>query len=245
MLSGYFKTLYRDTMSRAYSTAYEHIATTINADSALLDCGASDGHTFDVLRSEYGLLVEQYSGIEWSKALVHKGKEKGLDITQGDLNKVLPYETDRFSCIYGLSVLEHLLNPCHYLRECHRVLRPGGRIVLLTPNISTYFTIALLAVGKMPSSGPHPDSNELLRSEEVFKVSSDTLQPDTEIDTPSHRHLVVFSYRILHKYLQMTGFKNVVGRGFGLYPFPKFLQGGLERLDPYHCHQMVFVAEKK
>ena len=62
MLSGYFKTLYRDTMSRAYSTAYEHIATTINADSALLDCGASDGHTFDVLRSEYGLLVVNRPG---------------------------------------------------------------------------------------------------------------------------------------------------------------------------------------
>ena len=48
------------------------------------------------------------------------------------------------------------------LRIASRILENGGKLILLTPNISTFFTIALLLVGKMPSSGPHPDSNELL-----------------------------------------------------------------------------------
>lgn len=245
MLHKYFKALYQDTMSRAYSAAHEHIAASISSDSILLDCGANDGRTFELLRNKYGLLPKQYRGVEWNQTLVQRGQGKGLDITQGDLNRNLIYETGTFSCIYGLSVLEHLLNPCHYLKECYRLLRPGGRLVLLTPNVSTYFTIVLLLAGKMPSSGPHPDSNELLKSEEIFKVSSETLQPDTESDTPVHRHLIIFSYRVLHKYLCMAGFTNVRGRGFGLYPFPKFLQPILERLDPYHCHQMVFTAEKQ
>jgi hypothetical protein len=68
--------------------------------------------------------------------------------------------------------------------------------------------------------------------------------PDTESDTPVHRHLIVFSYRVLMQYLKMIGFSNVKGRGFGLYPFPRSMQPFLERLDPYHCHQMVMVAEK-
>ncbi len=124
------------------------------------------------------------------------------------------------------------------------MLRPSGRLVLLTPNISTYFTALLILLGKMPSSGPHPDSDELLKAEEIFKVSSENLMPDAESDAPVHRHLVVFSYRVLRRYLDLIGFSSVTGHGFGLYPFPIFMQPLLERLDPYHCHQMVFVATK-
>lgn len=124
------------------------------------------------------------------------------------------------------------------------MLQHDGKLVLLTPNISTYFTALLILMGKMPSSGPHPDSDALLKNEELFKVSSDQLQPDTERDTPVHRHLVVFSYRVLRDYLKMIGFVEVRGYGFGLYPFPNFMQPVLERIDPYHCHQMVFVARK-
>jgi hypothetical protein len=123
-------------------------------------------------------------------------------------------------------------------------LKQGGTFVLLTPNISTYFTAILILLGRMPSSGPHPDSDVLVKEEEVFKVSSDQLQWDTESDTPVHRHLVVFSYKVLKKYLKMLGFSHIRGYGFGLYPFPNFIQPVFEKIDPYHCHQMVFIAKK-
>jgi hypothetical protein len=137
-----------------------------------------------------------------------------------------------------------LLKLCAYLTECYRSLEPGGTLVILTPNISTFFTVALLLAGRMPSSGPHPDSDALSKREQVFKVSDAMLEPDTEFDTPVHRHLIVFSYRTLKIYLEMRGFSDVRGHGFGLHPFPNFMQKALERLDPYHCHQMVFVATK-
>ena len=68
--------------------------------------------------------------------------------------KALPFDDKSFDYVYGLSVLEHLLNPCQFLRETHRVLNEGGTLVILTPNISTFFTAALILMGKMPSSGP-------------------------------------------------------------------------------------------
>jgi SAM-dependent methyltransferase len=244
MLRQYFKTLYKDTMSRAYSTAYEHIAASITADSAILDCGANNGWTFRLLAERYRLRADQYSGIEWSEQSAAEGRGTGLDITAGDLNKGIQRESETYSCVYALSLLEHLLNPCRFLKECHRVIKPGGRLVLLTPNISTYFTAMLILAGKMPSSGPHPDSNELLEAEELFKVRADSAQVDTEGDTPGYRHIVVFSYRVLRQYLGMIGFNQIEGHGFGLYPFPRFTQPLLERIDPYHCHQMVFVATK-
>lgn len=244
MFGNYFKTLYQNTMHRAYSAAYHHIASSITDSSMVLDCGANNGWTFEQISKQSKLNKDQYVGIEWNASLVEEGKQKGLNITKGDLNYGVNFDNDTFSCIYALSVLEHLLNPCRFLKDCHRVLKPGGQLVLLTPNISTYFTAALILAGKMPSSGPHPDSDQLLKAEELFKVSSDTLTSDVESDTSIHRHLVVFSYRVLSKYLQMMDFTNVNGEGFGLYPFPNFTQPFLEKIDPYHCHQMVFVATK-
>lgn len=244
LLNGYFKNLYKRTMREAYRTAKEEIVASLRGGGAVLDCGANKGGMFDVLSQRIPLLPMQYFGIEWDRDCVDEGRKRGLQIVSADLNKEMPYESKMFSCVFGLSVLEHLLNGCRFLRECHRVLQLDGKLVILTPNISTYFTAALILAGKMPSSGPHPDSDALIKKEELFKVSSDHLQPDAERDTPLHRHLVVFSYRVLRDYLNMIGFVDVRGYGFGLYPFPKPIQPLLERIDPYHCHQMVFVARK-
>ncbi len=150
-----------------------------------LDCGAGHGHMYDHLYSETGLTKDSYYGIEWNNHSVEIASKKDLSIIQCDLNKRIPHPDNRFNCIFGLSILEHLMNPCRYLNECYRVLDKGGTLIIFTPNISTYFTAALILAGRMPSSGPHPDSDRLLRSENLFKVSSELLQHDTEQDMPA------------------------------------------------------------
>ena len=231
-------------MDESYAKARNAIADALQDGGNCLDCGAGDGHEFEWLRQLVRLEPSQYHGVEWYTKAVEAGRGQGLNVVHGDLNAKLDFADEHFRCIFGLSVLEHLLNPCNFLRESYRCLEPGGTLVLLTPNISTFFTIALLLVGKMPSSGPHPDSDALLAQQETFRVSSENLKHDTETDTPVHRHLIVFSYRVLRTYLEMLGFEHVKGYGFGLYPFPNFTQRLFERIDPYHCHQMVFVASK-
>jgi SAM-dependent methyltransferase len=244
MIEKYFKTLYRRTMAESYSVSYRKISKILAHGGLCLDCGANNGNFFQNINQYIELEKTRYYGIEWNKESVAQAQKKGLKVIQSDLNQVLPFDNEKFQCVFGLSVLEHLLNGCKFMKECHRVLRYKGKLVLLTPNISTFFSIALLLIGKMPSTGPHPDSNEILSKEEIFKVSSANIVNDTESETPCHRHLVVFSYRVLKRYLAMIGFTNIQGYGFGLYPFPNFMQPMLETLDPYHCHQMVFVAEK-
>jgi SAM-dependent methyltransferase len=231
-------------MAQSYGKALSEIACAINRGGAVLDCGAHSGHMFDKLAQRTTLSSERYFGVEWDQRMVEQAQQRGLQVKWGDLNKGIPYEDGTFSCVYALSLLEHLLNGCRFMKECHRVLADDGTLILLTPNIATYFTAMLVLMGKMPSSGPHPDSDALVKKEEIFKVSGDAIQPDTERDTPVHRHLVVFSYRVLRDYLHMIGFRDVRGYGFGLYPFPNFIQPLLEQIDPYHCHQMVFIAQK-
>ena len=231
-------------MTESYDLAAREIAKAVASGGDCLDCGANEGYWYSKLSDEVGMPAEHYYGIEWNKECAEMAQRRGISVSQGDLNKNLPFHHNKFACVFGLSVLEHLLHPCNFLKESHRVLAPGGKLVILTPNISTYFTIALLLAGKMPSSGPHPDSNNLLKSEELFKVSPDSQESDAEADTPVHRHLIVFSFKVLRRYLESLGFSEVKGYGFGLYPFPNFAQPLLERIDPLHCHQMVFVATK-
>lgn len=244
MIAAYFRRLYRHTMDQAYGHAHQEIIGALNTGGECLDCGANGGYWFNTLSQEIGLSPARYHGIEWSEPSARSAQAAGINVIHGDLNKPMPFDSNKFRCIFGLSVLEHLLHPCRFLAESYRTLEPGGKLILLTPNISTYFTAALILAGKMPSSGPHPDSSALLKSEELFKVSHESLQSDADIDTPEHRHLVVFSYLVLKRYLTLLGFRQISGHGFGLYPFPIFMQPLLQAIDPYHCHQMVFVATK-
>lgn len=231
-------------MGKAYKLAIDAISDSLTEGGKVLDCGAHNGKMYETLSEIITIDKEQYYGVEWNAYLANEASSKGLAVIQSDLNKGLPYPDGEFKCVFALSLLEHLINPCRYINECYRVLQDEGSLILLTPNISTYFTAFLILLGKMPSSGPHPDSTHLLKKEEIFKVSSESLQPDPEGETPVHRHFIVFSYRVLKDYLSSAGFGKVAGYGFGLYPFPNFMQPIFEKIDPYHCHQMVFIANK-
>jgi SAM-dependent methyltransferase len=52
-----------------------------------------------------------------------------------DLNSRFPLEAERFDFISCIEGIEHLQDPFEFVRECHRVLKPGGMLVLSTPNI--------------------------------------------------------------------------------------------------------------
>ena len=60
----------------------------------------------------------------------------GVDVVH-DLNQLpLPFEDGRFSEILCLDVFEHVDYP-PLLKECHRILKPGGRVVLEVPHFSS------------------------------------------------------------------------------------------------------------
>jgi 2-polyprenyl-3-methyl-5-hydroxy-6-metoxy-1,4-benzoquinol methylase len=44
---------------------------------------------------------------------------------------------DRFDAAVALEIIEHLENPWHFARECAAALRPGGVVVVSTPNIQS------------------------------------------------------------------------------------------------------------
>jgi ubiquinone/menaquinone biosynthesis C-methylase UbiE len=54
----------------------------------------------------------------------------------------LPFDADVFDLILCEYVAEHVDDPAAMFAEMHRVLRPGGRILMLTPSLYSYKTAA-------------------------------------------------------------------------------------------------------
>jgi ubiquinone/menaquinone biosynthesis C-methylase UbiE len=54
-------------------------------------------------------------------------------VVQGDAQK-LPFASGSFDMVISCETIEHLPNVQAGLREMHRVTRPGGRLLLTTPN---------------------------------------------------------------------------------------------------------------
>ncbi len=64
---------------------------------------------------------------------ITNGLSRLVSFQQADLNMPLKFHEARFDHIIGISVLQAVANPIFTLSELHRVLKPGGTLVLSLP----------------------------------------------------------------------------------------------------------------
>jgi 2-polyprenyl-3-methyl-5-hydroxy-6-metoxy-1,4-benzoquinol methylase len=100
------------------------------AGGALLEVGCGYGFLLDEAKPYFDHRV----GIDLSPA-VERAAARADRVYQGGL-EALP-AGERFDCIILLSVIEHVHTPVDYLRTVGERLRPGGKVVVATPNVDS------------------------------------------------------------------------------------------------------------
>lgn len=73
------------------------------------------------------------SGVDREKSSVELLSD--LDVRQCDISEqALPFDDDTFDVIYHKSLIEHLYDPLYLMDETYRVLKKGGKLIILTPD---------------------------------------------------------------------------------------------------------------
>jgi len=115
----------------------EAIERLVRPGDRLLDAGCGSGRLFTYdLRGRASLVV----GVDVASDLAHN---PNVDAPLRASLTALPFVSETFDLIICKHVLEHLEEPEPACRELARVLRPGGRLLILTPNRFHY--VPLLA----------------------------------------------------------------------------------------------------
>jgi len=77
-------------------------------------------------------------------------RDLGLPAIGLDAGGGLPFRSGALAGILAGEIIEHLFDPERLLRECHRVLRPGGMLVVTTPNLAGLQDRLRFLVGRAP-----------------------------------------------------------------------------------------------
>jgi len=94
----------------------------------LLDLSAGGGDTSAALaKLGYRVIATDYTVPPPVDGVVRVG---GVD-----LNHFLPFRSESFDAVDIVEVIEHIENQAQLVREIHRVLKPGGVLLVSTPNV--------------------------------------------------------------------------------------------------------------
>ncbi|NGO72805.1 class I SAM-dependent methyltransferase [Streptomyces boncukensis] len=119
-----------------------------SAPGTVLDIGCGDGSA--AATASRLLRRHHIVGVDWSQDALRRAASR-LTAVRGELSEPgLPFRTDSADAVLFSEVIEHLVDPDAALDELHRVLRPGGHLLLSTPNLAAWYNRALLLVGTQP-----------------------------------------------------------------------------------------------
>lgn len=114
-----------------------------------LDVGCGDGQFFRGLRRHFQ--IEDAFGVDSSGTALLAANKEGLQTKKVDLSSdVLPFANGTFDTVSMIEVIEHLHDVEHCLKEVSRVLRPGGFLLLTTPNMASWHGRVSLIAGYQP-----------------------------------------------------------------------------------------------
>jgi len=119
---------------RRHEAAYLHLIGHC-ADAVVLEAGCGEGYGAQLIRTvarrvialDYDELTSRHVARAYPRLNVLRGNLAALPVRDGGVDVVA-----------NLQVIEHLWDQEGFLAECRRVLRPGGTLIVTTPNRLTF-----------------------------------------------------------------------------------------------------------
>lgn len=103
------------------------------ASARVLDVGCGSG----VLLARMKSLGWDVEGVEVDPGGVEAGRKRGVSVRLGTVaDQSFPEAS--FDAVHSAHVIEHVHDPISLLKECRRILKPGGQLVFLTPNVASW-----------------------------------------------------------------------------------------------------------
>lgn len=119
----------------------------------------------------------------------------GVDFTVNLEEPNWPISSDEWDCVLSVFALEHISwrNTMTFLKECYRITKPGGTLILITPNTEAQM--------------------EYLLKTEDWDVAGCMLFGD--LDYPENSHKAFVNPSMLTRQLSEVGFENILIQPFG------------------------------
>jgi SAM-dependent methyltransferase len=126
---------------------------------SILEVGCSSGRLYRQLRGQG--YAQAYTGIEVADYLIQHNQQRHPEATWKCAGAYeIPFEDGQFDVCFSTYVLEHLVYPERALEEMLRVIRPGGRLVLVFPD----FVVSGRLASQQMGWSPVPRASEKLKS---------------------------------------------------------------------------------
>lgn len=185
----------------------------IPTPSRSLDIGCASGGFSGLLPT----VVEKW-GLDFKR---HPSLSGNFVFKSGDFTQHWPVPRAHFDIVLAGEVIEHVLDTDKFLVQCLDVLKPGGYLLLTTPNLVSFANLRYW-----------------LQSDQYMWVDSGANQLG---------HVRYLAPKRMEKSLQMAGFTNIqMASSSGLESLDRFppLQGLLRRVFPLRGNRLCVKAQK-
>lgn len=99
----------------------------------VIDCGCGEGTYVEELMRRYDVDCMGFEYVERKVAQASRNPAVASRVVQADIENI-PFDDARFDVAIVNEVLEHVPSEPKALVEIHRILAPGGKLIVLSPN---------------------------------------------------------------------------------------------------------------
>ncbi len=178
----------------------------VPAPAVIVDIGCGDGLATSIAADVNP--GHRFVGVDWAADALRQATARGITLVRASVDGTcLPIASQAADVVIMSELIEHLVDTDSALEQAWRVLKPGGSLLLSTPNLAAWYNRGLLALGVQPVF-----SEVSLRG--VFG------RPGSQVAG----HLHMFTRRALTGLLAARGFGSITVQGARYHDVPRPLR---------------------